>query len=87
MQNGSLEKGKKLWIALCLFRLQFCVFNAFIVCCAMCTHVHNMTNKELWTYFDFQKYLVLSLTEPEGWGPDSENWRRHLNKKIIGAVC
>ena len=73
-------------MVLWLFGFQVCVVNAYVAYCAMCTHLYNMTKKELWTHFEFQKYLALALIDPDSWGPDSENWRRQLNKKGRGAA-
>ena len=47
----------------------------------MCTHLYKMEKKEMLTHYEFQKYLALTLIDPEGWGPHSENWRITVTKK------
>ena len=44
-------------------------------------------DSQLWTHFQFQKYLALALIDLGSWGLENENWRRQLNEKGRSAAC
>ena len=73
-------------MVLWLFGLQVCVTNAYVAYTSMYTHLYKMMKKEMFTHCEFQKYLALTLIDPDRWECHSENWRKVVSNKGRGTA-
>ena len=72
----------KWWFALWMWGFEVSlVVNAYITYIKMCTNLYKMEKRNMWTHYEFQKWVALGWINPEKYGPNSHNFLEASRKK------
>ena len=70
----------KWWFALQMWGFEVSLVNAYIAYTKMCTNLYKMEKRNIWTHYEFQKWVALGWINSEKYGPKSRKFIEAIRK-------